>query len=138
MSASQDSVCDAAKDEVCSPKVEDEGAREQIDKLTRSDGNDMCADCGELSKLACQPLIQLCMYPVHADPQWASVNFGIFICIKCAGIHRSLSGLYSSKVRSVRLDSWTPDMVKASHYKFQCSRCLLCVVLITVYYQNFH
>lgn len=50
MSASQDSVCDA-KDEICSPRAEDEGARELIDKLTRNDGNEMCADCGELSKL---------------------------------------------------------------------------------------
>lgn len=50
MSVSEDSVFDG-KDEICSPKIEDEGARELIDKLTRSDGNEVCADCGELSKL---------------------------------------------------------------------------------------
>lgn len=31
--------------------AEDEGARELIDKLTKTEGNDVCADCGEKSKL---------------------------------------------------------------------------------------
>lgn len=48
------------------------------------------------------------------DPQWASINFGVFICINCAGIHRSLAGPSASKVRSVRLDSWTPEMIQVS------------------------
>lgn len=60
------------------------------------------------------PAIHACT----ADPQWASVNFGVFICINCAGIHRSLTGMSMSKVRSVRLDSWTPDMVHV-----RMSRC---------------
>lgn len=34
---------------VCSPK-EDEGARQLIDQLTRSEGNDVCADCGDRSE----------------------------------------------------------------------------------------
>ena len=46
------------------------------------------------------------------DPDWASVNFGVFLCINCAGIHRGMS---ISKVRSVRLDSWSPDMIKVGH-----------------------
>lgn len=39
------------KDGVCNPESrEDEGARELIDKLTRTEGNDSCADCGESSE----------------------------------------------------------------------------------------
>lgn len=42
---------------------------------------------------------------------WASVNLGVFDCIKCAGIHRNL-GVHISKVRSVTLDKWTDDQVE--------------------------
>jgi hypothetical protein len=30
-------------------------------------------------------------------PSWASINLGIFICMRCAGIHRGL-GVHISKV----------------------------------------
>jgi len=52
-------------------------------------------------------------YCVDCDskgPRWASWNLGIFLCIRCAGIHRNL-GVHISKVRSVNLDSWTPQQV---------------------------
>ena len=51
-------------------------------------GNDTCADCG------------------HPSADWASINLGIVICIQCSGIHRNL-GTHVSKVRSLRLDTWT-------------------------------
>ncbi|NXU04215.1 ACAP2 protein, partial [Buphagus erythrorhynchus] len=45
------------------------------------------------------------------DPRWASINLGITLCIECSGIHRSL-GVHFSKVRSLTLDSWEPELLK--------------------------
>ncbi|XP_061673650.1 stromal membrane-associated protein 2 isoform X2 [Syngnathoides biaculeatus] len=44
-------------------------------------------------------------------PRWASWNLGIFICIRCAGIHRNL-GVHISRVKSVNLDQWTQEQVQ--------------------------
>uniref|UniRef100_A0A8C1MUH4 Arf-GAP with coiled-coil, ANK repeat and PH domain-containing protein n=1 Tax=Cyprinus carpio TaxID=7962 RepID=A0A8C1MUH4_CYPCA len=56
-------------------------------------GNSVCCDCG-------QP-----------EPCWASINLGITLCIQCSGIHRSL-GVHFSKVRSLTLDTWEPELLK--------------------------
>ncbi|XP_077598364.1 arf-GAP with coiled-coil, ANK repeat and PH domain-containing protein 1 isoform X2 [Stigmatopora nigra] len=56
-------------------------------------GNGECCDCGAPA------------------PDWASINLGIALCIVCSGIHRSL-GVHFSKVRSLTLDSWEPELVK--------------------------
>uniref|UniRef100_A0A673BRM0 Arf-GAP with coiled-coil, ANK repeat and PH domain-containing protein n=1 Tax=Sphaeramia orbicularis TaxID=375764 RepID=A0A673BRM0_9TELE len=56
-------------------------------------GNEQCCDCGQ------------------ADPRWASINLGILLCIECSGIHRSL-GVHCSKVRSLTLDTWEPELLK--------------------------
>lgn len=39
------------------------------------------------------------------DPEWASLNLGVLMCIECSGIHRNL-GSHISKVRSLGLDDW--------------------------------
>ncbi|CAL4088299.1 unnamed protein product, partial [Meganyctiphanes norvegica] len=41
------------------------------------------------------------------NPEWASINLGILMCIECSGIHRNL-GSHISKVRSLDLDEWPP------------------------------
>ena len=33
------------------------------------------------------------------------------MCIRCAGIHRNL-GVHVSRVKSVNLDSWTPEQIE--------------------------
>ncbi|CAJ0648432.1 7929_t:CDS:2 [Entrophospora sp. SA101] len=45
------------------------------------------------------------------DPRWASWNLGIFVCINCSGVHRSM-GTHISRVKSVDLDNWTPEQVE--------------------------
>ncbi|KAJ3449206.1 adp-ribosylation factor gtpase-activating protein [Anaeramoeba flamelloides] len=68
-------------------------AMNELSSLLKIPGNQKCADCGAVG------------------PRWASINLGIFLCIKCSGIHRSL-GVQISQVRSVTLDSWPLQQVK--------------------------
>ncbi|XP_058184026.1 ADP-ribosylation factor GTPase-activating protein AGD2-like isoform X2 [Rhododendron vialii] len=57
-------------------------------------GNNLCAECGS------------------PDPDWASLNLGILMCIECSGVHRNL-GVHISKVRSITLDVkvWEPTIL---------------------------
>ncbi|OZJ02719.1 hypothetical protein BZG36_03862 [Bifiguratus adelaidae] len=43
------------------------------------------------------------------DPRWASWNIGIFVCIRCSGIHRAMG---THIMKSVDLDSWTVEQVE--------------------------
>ncbi|GFP88510.1 probable ADP-ribosylation factor GTPase-activating protein agd15 [Phtheirospermum japonicum] len=63
-----------------------------------------------LEGLLKQPKNRECADCRSKAPRWASINLGIFICMQCSGIHRSL-GVHISKVRSTTLDTWLPEQV---------------------------
>ncbi|KAF5910129.1 stromal membrane-associated protein 1-like isoform X1, partial [Clarias magur] len=65
-----------------------------LTKMLREEDNKYCADCEA------------------KGPRWASWNLGVFICIRCAGIHRNL-GVHISRVKSVNLDQWTPEQIQS-------------------------
>mmetsp|Transcript_49282 Transcript_49282/g.81966 ORF Transcript_49282/g.81966 Transcript_49282/m.81966 type:complete len:934 (-) Transcript_49282:621-3422(-) len=60
----------------------------------------------EFDKLLSKPANKTCIDCDAFNPQWASVNNGCFMCIKCAGNHRGM-GVHISFVRSVTMDSWS-------------------------------
>lgn len=64
-----------------------------LNSLLALEENKFCADCES------------------KGPRWASWNLGVFVCIRCAGIHRNL-GVHISKVKSVNLDQWTEEQVQ--------------------------
>ena len=67
--------------------------RTLIENICKTPPNNMCNDCN-------QP-----------GTRWASVNHGVFVCIRCSGIHRSM-GVHISKVKSTNMDKWTSSEVK--------------------------
>ncbi|KAL1805842.1 hypothetical protein ACET3Z_028910 [Daucus carota] len=69
----------------------DSGKRKLRNLLLEKD-NRVCADCSA------------------PEPKWASANIGVFICLKCCGVHRSL-GSHVSEVLSVTLDDWDNDQI---------------------------
>ncbi|CBY13283.1 unnamed protein product [Oikopleura dioica] len=75
-------------------KSQNEKHKMILNQLLQKEENKYCADCKTKS------------------PRWASWNLGIFMCIRCSGIHRGM-GVHISKVKSVNLDTWTPEQMQS-------------------------
>ena len=85
-------------------KLEAERLQGFLQEMLREEENKYCADCEQ------------------KQPRWASWKLGVFLCIRCAGLHRNL-GVHISKVCSLQicrnLKSFTGEIC---HFGFMDTR----------------
>jgi len=84
---------DSDTEEAQDSKAASKKPRRNATQILRIPGNEVCCDCSA------------------PDPYWATTNYGATLCIECGGIHRSL-GVHISKVKSIKLDIWEPEVLK--------------------------
>ncbi|CAK9437245.1 uncharacterized protein LODBEIA_P16230 [Lodderomyces beijingensis] len=71
--------------------------KQLLDLVNSSGNNNKCGECGS------------------TYPTWASYNLGIFLCGRCASVHKRILGPPNndiSKVKSLTLDNWTDEQVR--------------------------
>jgi len=74
-------------------KVSEKVQEAIFNQLSIKQGNGECADCSNKS------------------PTWVSLDFGVFVCIRCSGVHRQI-GPHITRVRSTRLDGWFKENIE--------------------------
>uniref|UniRef100_A0A8C1V2T4 Zgc:92360 n=1 Tax=Cyprinus carpio TaxID=7962 RepID=A0A8C1V2T4_CYPCA len=72
--------------------TDNERAARTLKHVLQKPGNGSCADCGA------------------DNPEWGSCSLGVFVCLGCSGIHRSIPNL--GKVKSLLLSRWEDSEVQ--------------------------
>jgi hypothetical protein len=82
-----------------------------LNEIVKNPGNELCADCCSKSKYKVYIDDDEQKTYTSLDPRWASYSLGVFLCIRCAGIHRKM-GTHISKVKSITMDQWNMEQIE--------------------------